>query len=50
MIEQYVHRALAFADNALVLNRGEVAWQGPTSEAHGEVLRAYLGDAATVDA
>jgi branched-chain amino acid transport system ATP-binding protein len=50
MIEQYVHRALAFADQALVLHRGEIAWQGPTSEAHGEVLRAYLGEATTVDA
>jgi ABC-type branched-subunit amino acid transport system ATPase component len=50
MIEQYVHRALAFADEALVLQRGEIAWAGPTSEAHGEVLRAYLGDATTIDA
>lgn len=50
MIEQYVHRALDFADEALVLHRGEIAWQGPTSEAHGEVLRHYLGDATTAEA
>ena len=28
IIEQYVHRALEFADECLVLQRGEVAWQG----------------------
>jgi branched-chain amino acid transport system ATP-binding protein len=47
MIEQYVHRALAFADDCLVLERGHVAWQGPASAAGGEVLRHYLGDAMT---
>ncbi|ADP83541.1 ATP-binding cassette domain-containing protein [Pseudofrankia inefficax] len=50
MIEQYVHRALAFADEALVMHRGEIAWAGPTSAAHGEVLRHYLGDATTAEA
>lgn len=45
MIEQYVHRALEFADDCLVLQRGETAWSGPTSEARGEVLRHYLGEA-----
>jgi branched-chain amino acid transport system ATP-binding protein len=47
MIEQYVHRALAFADQCVVLQRGELAWNGPASAAHGEVLRHYLGDALT---
>ena len=47
MIEQYVDRALAFADTCLVLQRGELAWMGPSSEARGEVLRHYLGDAMT---
>ena len=47
MIEQYVHRALAFADECLVLQRGAVAWQGPADDARGEVLRHYLGDAMT---
>jgi ABC-type branched-subunit amino acid transport system ATPase component len=48
MIEQYVHRALAFADECMVLLRGRVAWQGPTDAAADEVLRHYLGDALTV--
>ena len=48
MIEQYVHRALGFADECLVLQRGAVAWQGPAGSARGEVLRHYLGDAMTV--
>jgi ABC-type branched-subunit amino acid transport system ATPase component len=47
MIEQYVHRALAFADDCLVLHRGEVAWSGRTAAAGGEVLRHYLGEVMT---
>jgi ABC-type branched-subunit amino acid transport system ATPase component len=47
MIEQYVDRALAFADACLVLQRGELAWKGPSAEARGELLRHYLGDAMT---
>jgi branched-chain amino acid transport system ATP-binding protein len=48
IIEQYVHRALQFADECLVLQRGEVAWTG---EAHGmgeDLLRHYLGESMTV--
>ncbi|MGO8860157.1 MAG: ATP-binding cassette domain-containing protein [Acidimicrobiales bacterium] len=45
MIEQYVHRALAFADQCLVLQRGEMAWAGPANAAGQEVLSHYLGDA-----
>jgi branched-chain amino acid transport system ATP-binding protein len=45
LIEQYVHRALAFADECLVLERGEVAWTGPAGAAGDEVLRHYLGEA-----
>jgi branched-chain amino acid transport system ATP-binding protein len=48
MIEQYVHRALVYADDCLVLERGEVAWTGPAGAAGDEVLRHYLGDAMTV--
>jgi branched-chain amino acid transport system ATP-binding protein len=48
MIEQYVHRALGFADDCLVLQRGAIAWQGSAKDAHGEVVRHYLGDAMTV--
>ncbi len=47
MIEQYVHRAVAFADECVVLQRGELAWSGPASAAHGAVLRHYLGEAMT---
>ncbi|ABW12631.1 ABC transporter related [Parafrankia sp. EAN1pec] len=47
MIEQYVHRALDFADDCLVLQRGTVAWQGSAAGARGEVLRHYLGEATT---
>lgn len=50
MIEQYVHRALDFADECLVLQRGTVAWQGSANTARGEVLRHYLGDSMTVEA
>ena len=47
MIEQYVHRALAFADDCVVLQRGALAWKGPASQAGGELLSRYLGDAMT---
>jgi ABC-type branched-subunit amino acid transport system ATPase component len=47
MIEQYVHRALDFADDCLVLQRGETAWHGPSFAAGNEVLRHYLGEAMT---
>ena len=45
MIEQYVDRALAFADDCLVLQHGQLAWKGPSADARGEVLRHYLGEA-----
>jgi branched-chain amino acid transport system ATP-binding protein len=47
MIEQYVHRALALADECLILQRGAVVWKGPAGAARGELLRSYLGDAMT---
>jgi branched-chain amino acid transport system ATP-binding protein len=43
LVEQYVERALAFADTALLLRRGEVAWSGPASDAAAEVRSSYLG-------
>jgi branched-chain amino acid transport system ATP-binding protein len=46
MIEQFAHRALAFADDCVVISRGAAAWGGPASEAKDEVLRRYLGAAA----
>jgi ABC-type branched-subunit amino acid transport system ATPase component len=47
MIEQYVHRALAFADDCVVLQRGTLAWSGPADAARGEVLSRYLGEGMT---
>jgi branched-chain amino acid transport system ATP-binding protein len=46
LVEQFVHRALGFADHAVLLSRGRVAWQGPTSSAKHEVLARYLGETA----
>jgi branched-chain amino acid transport system ATP-binding protein len=43
LIEQFIDRALAFSDHALILRRGEVTWQGPAAHAGPEVLDAYLG-------
>jgi branched-chain amino acid transport system ATP-binding protein len=47
MIEQYVHRALEFADVCLVLQRGEVVWQGDAGEMGEDLLRHYLGESMT---
>ena len=44
LVEQYVNRALEFADSAVLLNRGEVAFQGPAAGLDMEqVTRGYLG-------
>ncbi|MCU4183478.1 ABC transporter ATP-binding protein [Acidiferrimicrobium sp. IK] len=43
MIEQFVHRALGFADSCLILERGTQAWSGPANAAAGEVAARYLG-------
>jgi branched-chain amino acid transport system ATP-binding protein len=42
VIEQYVHRALALADAAIILQRGEIVWSGQSGAAKDEVLRSYL--------
>jgi ABC-type branched-subunit amino acid transport system ATPase component len=47
LIEQFVHRALGFADRCTVLHRGSVRWTGDAAEAKGEMLRHYLGEATT---
>jgi branched-chain amino acid transport system ATP-binding protein len=44
LVEQFVERALDFADDAIILSRGRVAWSGKSSEARAEVLTEYLGD------
>ena len=43
LIEQFIEKALAFSDQALILRRGEVSWHGPAAAAGPEVLDAYLG-------
>ena len=43
LIEQYVERALALADEAVILRRGLVVWRGPASEARDELVAGYLG-------
>jgi branched-chain amino acid transport system ATP-binding protein len=50
IIEQFIHRALAFADQCIVLSRGSLAWQGPAAGAHQEVLQRYLGEGAAMSA
>ena len=45
LIEQYVDRALDFADEAIVMQTGRVTWSGPAPEAHAAALAGYLGEA-----
>lgn len=47
IIEQFVHRALAFADDCVIISRSQAVWSGPAADAKDEVLRGYLGVAAT---
>jgi len=46
LIEQFIHRALALADQCVILTRGNVAWSGPAQRAEQEVLDRYLGESA----
>ena len=43
LIEQFVHRALAIADQCYVLRRGRVVWSGEASEAGADLVEHYLG-------
>jgi ABC-type branched-subunit amino acid transport system ATPase component len=43
LIEQFVHRALAIADQCFVLRRGRVVWSGAASEGGAELVEHYLG-------
>ncbi len=43
LIEQFVERALGFADRAVVLRHGLVGWQGAAADAGDELLAEYLG-------
>jgi branched-chain amino acid transport system ATP-binding protein len=44
LVDQYVSRALALADKAYVLRRGEIVYDGdPAALSQGEVFEQYLG-------
>jgi branched-chain amino acid transport system ATP-binding protein len=43
LIEQFVERALAFADEAVILRHGLVGWRGSARDAGSELLAEYLG-------
>jgi branched-chain amino acid transport system ATP-binding protein len=43
LIEQFVHRALAIADQCFVLRRGRVVWSGTPAEGGSELVEHYLG-------
>jgi branched-chain amino acid transport system ATP-binding protein len=43
LIEQFAERALEFADNCLILQRGSIEWQGRAADAEEELLERYLG-------
>jgi branched-chain amino acid transport system ATP-binding protein len=44
LVEQYVERALEFADRAVILRRGRVVWHGAAGDAAGELVAGYLGE------
>ena len=43
LIEQFVERALAMADDAVILRHGRVGWHGRAGDAGSELLAEYLG-------
>ena len=43
LIEQFVERALGFADDAVILRHGLVGWHGHAADAGDELLAEYLG-------
>jgi branched-chain amino acid transport system ATP-binding protein len=43
LIEQFVERALGFADEAVILRHGLVGWTGHARDAGSELLTEYLG-------
>ena len=48
LVEQYVHRSLALADSAVVLERGSVGFAGPTASLDADEVGArYLGTAVS---
>jgi branched-chain amino acid transport system ATP-binding protein len=47
LIEQFIHRALEFADECAIFNRGHVRWNGPAQAAGREILDGYLGETSS---
>ena len=48
LVEQYVHRSLALADSAVVLDRGTVTFAGSADELDADEVGArYLGSAVS---
>jgi branched-chain amino acid transport system ATP-binding protein len=43
LIEQFVERALGFADDAVILRHGLVGWTGRAADAGSELIAEYLG-------
>ncbi|MGW0593747.1 ABC transporter ATP-binding protein [Streptosporangium sp. NPDC002607] len=43
LIEQYVDKALGFADRVLIMRRGSVVWEGPVDAGMAAVAQSYLG-------
>jgi len=46
LIEQFVHRALSFADRCVILRRGSIGWSGPASDAAASAAENYIGEQA----
>jgi branched-chain amino acid transport system ATP-binding protein len=44
VVEQYVERALALVERAVVLRHGAVVWSGPAAQAAQHVVAGYLGE------
>ena len=45
LIEQYAARALEFAENCALLQRGVLSWHGESRTATSEIIAGYLGGA-----
>lgn len=45
IIEQFVDRALAFADRAVIMRQGRITWSGSAEDAGSAVLAEHLGEA-----
>ena len=44
LVEQYVERALALAETAIILRHGRRVWSGAAPDAATELVSGYLGD------